>query len=183
MPVKRGLNDNTSWSIRALHIFSSFQFSRSVVSDSLRSHDLQHARPPCPSPTPRVYPNPYPSSRWCHPTISSSVVPFFSCPQSFPASGFFQMSQFFASGGQCIVCVLIWKMCIDFRLWFLLVGSVRTFFKSFIKMSTWKISVSLNYSLGWNAKPVRKAAPCELIISSVSTRANNHSRNSQTSFL
>ena len=66
-------------------------FSRSVVSDSLWPHEPQHTRPPCPSPTPRVYPNPCPSSRWCHPTISSSVVPFSSCPQPFPASGPFQM--------------------------------------------------------------------------------------------
>ena len=78
------------------------QFSRSVVSDSLRPHELQHARPPCPSPTPRVHPNPCPLNRRCHPTISSSVVPFSSCPQSFPASGSFQRSQPFASGGQSI---------------------------------------------------------------------------------
>ena len=78
------------------------QFSRSVVSDSLWPHELQHARPPCPSPTPRVYPNPCSLSQWCHPTISSSVVPFSSCPQSFPASGSFQMSQLFTSGGQRI---------------------------------------------------------------------------------
>ena len=78
---------------------SSVQFSRSVVSDSLWPHESWQARPPCPSPTPRVHPNPCPSSWWCHPTISSSVVPFF-CPQSFPASGSFQMSQLSASGGQ-----------------------------------------------------------------------------------
>ena len=82
--------------------FSSLQFSRSVVSDSLRPQELQHTRPPCPSTTPRVHPNPCPLSRWCHPTISSSVVPFSSCPQSFPASGSFQMSQLFTSGGQSI---------------------------------------------------------------------------------
>ena len=68
---------------------SSVQFSCSVVSDSLQPHGLQHARPPCPSPTPRVHPNPYPLSRWRHLTISSSVVPFSSCPQSFPGSGSF----------------------------------------------------------------------------------------------
>ena len=79
----------------------SVQFSCSVVSDSLRPHGLQHARPPCPSPTPGVYSNSCPSSWWCHPTISSSVVPF-SCLQSFPASGSFQMSQLFTSGGQSI---------------------------------------------------------------------------------
>ena len=78
------------------------QFSHSVVSDSLRTHEPQYARPPCPSPTPRVYPNPCPLSQWCHPTISSSVVPFSSCPQSFSASGSFQMSQLFASDGQSI---------------------------------------------------------------------------------
>ena len=80
---------------------SSVQFSHSVMSDSLRPHGLQHARPPCPSPTPGVNSNSCPLSQWCHPTISSSVVPF-SCPQSFPASGSFPMSQFFTSGGQSI---------------------------------------------------------------------------------
>ena len=79
---------------------SSVQFSRSVVSDSLRPHEPQHARPPCPSPTPGVYPNTCPSSWWCHPTISSSVVLFSSCPQSLPASGSFPMSQLFTWGGQ-----------------------------------------------------------------------------------
>ena len=82
--------------------FSSFQFSRSVVFDSLWPHELQHARPPCPLPTPGVHPNPCPLNWWRHSTISSSVVPFSSCPQSFPASGSFQMSQLFASGGQSI---------------------------------------------------------------------------------
>ena len=76
-----------------LNPVSSVQFSHSVMSDSLRPHELQHARPPCPSPTPRVYSNPCPLSWWCHPTISSSVVPFSSCPQSLPASGFSPMSQ------------------------------------------------------------------------------------------
>ena len=80
--------------------FSSIQFGHSVVSNSLRSHELQHARPPCSSPTPRVYPNSCPLSRWCHPAISSSVVPFSSCPQSLPASGYFPLSEFFAWGGQ-----------------------------------------------------------------------------------
>ena len=77
------------------------QFSRSVLSDSLGPLELQHTRPPCPSPTPGVHPNPCPLSQWYHPTISSSVIPF-SCPQSFPASGSFQMSQLFTSGGQRI---------------------------------------------------------------------------------
>ena len=79
--------------------FSSVQFSRSVVSNSLQPHEPQHARPPCPSTTPRVYSNSYPSSRWCHPAISSTVIPFSSCPQSLPASGSFPMSQLFAWGG------------------------------------------------------------------------------------
>ena len=78
------------------------QFSRSVVSDSLRPHEPQHSRPPCPSPTPRVHPNSCPSSRWHHPATSSSVVPFSSCPQSLPASGSFPMSQLCPSGGQSI---------------------------------------------------------------------------------
>ena len=78
------------------------QFSHSVLSDSLRPHEPQHTRPPCPSPTPGVHPNPCPLSRWCHPTILSSVVPFSSCPQTFPASGSFPRSQFFELGGQSI---------------------------------------------------------------------------------
>ena len=81
---------------------SSVPFSRLVVSDSLWPHELQHARPPCPSPTPRVYPNSCPSCQSCHPTISSSVIPFSSHLQSFPASGSFPMTQFFPSGGQSI---------------------------------------------------------------------------------
>ena len=79
---------------------SSVQFSHSVLSNSLRPHGLQHARLPCPSPTPEAYSNSCPSSQWCHPTISSSMGPFSAHPQSFSASGSFQMSQFFASGGQ-----------------------------------------------------------------------------------
>ena len=84
----------------SLCLFSSVQFSRSVVSDSLRSHESQHARPPCPSPSPGVHSNSRLSSRWCHPAISSSVVPFSSCPQSLPASESFPVSQLFAWGGQ-----------------------------------------------------------------------------------
>ena len=80
--------------------FSWVQFSRSVKSYPLSLHDLQHARPPCPLPTPRVHPNPCPLCQWCHPTISSSVVPFSSCPQSTPASESFPMSQLFAGGSQ-----------------------------------------------------------------------------------
>ena len=80
----------------------SIQFSCSVMSYSERLHESQHARPPCPSPTPGVHPNSCPSSQWCHPTISSSVIPFSSCPKSFPASGSFPISQLFTKGGQSI---------------------------------------------------------------------------------
>ena len=98
------LYGNEEWIIWPIKIFikcfSSVQFSRSVVSNPLQPHELQHIRPPCPSPIPRVHPNPCPLSWWCHPTISSSAVPFSSCPQSFPGLRSFQMSQLFASGGQ-----------------------------------------------------------------------------------
>ena len=80
--------------------FSSVQFSHSVMSDSLWPHELHHARPPCPSPTPGVHPNPCPSSLWCHPAISSSFIPFSSCPQSLPASESCPMSQLFSWGGK-----------------------------------------------------------------------------------
>ena len=93
---------NDTKKLASVQFSSVAQFSRSVVSDSLQPHKPQHARPPCPSPTPGVYSNSCPLSRWCHPTISSSVFPFSSCLQSFPASGSFQMSQLFASGGQSI---------------------------------------------------------------------------------
>ena len=83
-----------------LIIWFSVKGSHTVVSNSLWPHEPQYARLPCPSPTPRVHPNPCPLSQWCHPTISSSVIPFSSCPQSFPASASFPMSQLFASGGQ-----------------------------------------------------------------------------------
>ena len=81
---------------------SSVQFSCSVVSNFLWPHELQHTRPPCPSPTPGAHPKPCPSSWWCHPAISSSVIPFSSCPQSLPASGSFPISQLFAWSGQSI---------------------------------------------------------------------------------
>ena len=89
-----------SWQQRVR--LSSVQFSHSVMSDSLRPHGLQHARPPCPSPTPRVYSNSGPLSQRCHPTISSSIGPFSSCLQCFPASGSFPMSWLFTSGDQNI---------------------------------------------------------------------------------
>ena len=90
------------WSELRTTITCSVQFSLWAVSDSLRPHEPQHARPPCPSPTPRVCLNSCPLSRWCHPAISSSAVPVSSCPQSLPASGSFPRSQLFASGGQSI---------------------------------------------------------------------------------
>ena len=91
-----------TWQLMSGENISSVQFSCSVVSDSLQPHELQHSRPSCPSPTPRVYSNSYPPIQWCHPAISSSFVPFSSCPQSLPASGSFPMSQLFAWGGQSI---------------------------------------------------------------------------------
>ena len=89
------------------------------MSDSLQPHELKHARPPCPLPTPRVYSSSCPLSRWCHPTISSSLIPVSSCPQSFPASGSFQMSQFFAPGGQGIgVSALTSVLLMNIQDWF-----------------------------------------------------------------
>ena len=100
---KAGLKfSNQKTKIMASGPISSVQFSRSVVSNSLQPHESQHARPPCPSQTPGVYSNSCPLSRWCHPAISPSVIPFSSCPQSLPASGSFPMSQHFAWGGQSI---------------------------------------------------------------------------------
>ena len=96
-------NTQRTWKVLSWIIqFSSVQFTHSVMSSSLWSHEPQHTRLPCPSPTPGVYPNSCPLGWWCHPTISSSVVPFSPCPRSFPASGAFQMSQFFTTGGQSI---------------------------------------------------------------------------------
>ena len=91
------------WNIDLAHrVFNSVQFSHSVVSDSLWPHESQHTRPPCPSPNPEVHSNSCPLSWWCHPAISSSVIPFSSCPQSLPASESFPMSQLFPWGGQSI---------------------------------------------------------------------------------
>ena len=99
-------------------VYSSIQFSLSVVSDSLQPHESQHARPPWPPPTPGIHSDSCPSSQWCHPGISSSVVPFSSCPQSFPASESFPMSQLFAWGGQSIgVSDIKFKVGFD-AMWF-----------------------------------------------------------------
>ena len=105
VPVAVGLNKNIPiicWKKIMLFAINSVQFSRSVVSNSLQLHGRQHATLPCPSPIPGAYSNPCPSSWWCHPIISSSVIPFSSCLQSFPASGSFQMRWFFTSGRQSI---------------------------------------------------------------------------------
>ena len=110
---------------------SSVQFSCSVVFDSLQPHGLQHARIPCPSPTPRAYSNSCPSSRWSHPTISSSVIPFSSCLQSFPESGSYPMSKFFASGGQSIaVSALASVLPMNIQDWFPLGWTGWIFLKS-----------------------------------------------------
>ena len=102
--LHQGPHNDHATNIQVYHHSSkkTVQFSHSVVSNSLWPHESQHAKPPCPSPTPGVYPNSCPSSRWCHPAISSSVIPFSSCPQSLPASGSFPVSQLFTWGGQNI---------------------------------------------------------------------------------
>ena len=100
MPSENSTNITLSLPSQTLNQFSSVHFSHSVLSDSLQSHELQHYKLPCLSPTPRVLPNPCPSSQWCHPAISSSVIPFSSCPQCLPASESFPMSQLFAWSGQ-----------------------------------------------------------------------------------
>ena len=98
--MKKNTHTHTHTHIYRMYQFSSVPFSHSVMYDSLQPHELQHARPPCLSPSPGVHSNSHPSSRWCHPAISSSIIPFFSCPQSLPATGSFPMSQLFAWGGQ-----------------------------------------------------------------------------------
>ena len=106
-------------SVSLICAFSSVQFSHSGMSYSLWPHGLQHARPPCPSPTPRVYSNSCPLSQWCHPAISSSIIPFSSCLQSFPESGSLPMSQFFSSGGQSFgVSVLASVLPMTIQDWF-----------------------------------------------------------------
>ena len=131
---------------------SSVQFSHLVVSDSLRPRGLQHARPPCPSLTPGVYSNSCPLSWWCHPTISSSVIPFSSCLQFFPASGSFSVSQFFTSGGQSIrvsasasIGIFNWNeysfRMISFRMDWLDVLAVQRTLKSLLHHHSSKASI------------------------------------------
>jgi len=125
-------------------MYQSVQFSRSVVSDSLWPHRLQHARPSCPSPTPGVCANSCPLSQWCHPTVSSSVVPFASCLQSFPALRSFQMSQFFASGGQSIgVSASTSVLLMNIQDWF----PFRIYKWTYSKLRSWKPSRDFPSSL------------------------------------
>ena len=112
-----------AWRILSITLlsFRSVQFSCSVVSDSLWPHESQHARPPCPSPSPGVHSDSHPSSQWCHPAILSSVVPFSSCPESLPASESFPVSQLFAWGGQSTIisCILFVKTVLSSKTWLL----------------------------------------------------------------
>ena len=129
---------------RSLFIMSSCQFSQfnlSVMSDTSWPHGPQHARPPCPSPTLRVYLNSCPLSQWCPATISSSVIPFSSCLQSFPASGSFPMSQFFASGGQSIGASASTSGLISFRVGWLDLLAVQGTLKSLLQYNSWKASI------------------------------------------
>ena len=125
---------------------SSVKFSHSVVSDSLWPHELHYARPPCPSPTPGVHSESRPSSQWCHPAISSSVVPFSSCPQSLPASESFLMSQLFAlgvqsTGASALASFLPKKWLISFRMDWLDLLSVQETLKSLLKHHSSKASI------------------------------------------
>ena len=126
------------------------QFRSLAVLNSLWPHGLQHTRLPCPSPTPRACPNSCPLSQWCHPTISSSVIPFSSCLQSFPASGSFQMSQFFTSGGQSIKSFSFnispsneYSELISFRMDWLDLLAVQGTLKSLLQHHSWKASILL----------------------------------------
>ena len=125
----------------------SVQFSCSVMSNSLQPHQLQHARPPCPSPTPGVHSNSCPSSQWCHPAISSFVVPFSSCPQSLPASGSFPMSQLSTSGGQSMLKLFSISPSnehpglISFRIDWLDLLAVQGALKSLLQHHNWKPSI------------------------------------------
>ena len=155
----------------SLGVFS-VHFSCSVMSDTLRPHGLQQARLPCPSPTPEAYSNSCPLSWWCHPTTSSSVIPFSSSLQSFPASGFFPMSQFFASGSQSIgVSALASVLPMNIQDWFplgwtgcvsfLSKGCSRVFSNTTVQKPQWSIGLSIMDSMFgtpetfiyWNPNP------------------------------
>ena len=126
--------------------YCSVHFSHLVMSDSLPPHELQHTRPPCPLPAPRLHPNPCPLSWWCHPGISSSVVPFYSCPQSVPAPRAFQMSQLFASGGQSIGVSASNEHSglISFRMHWLDLLAVKGTLKSLLQHHSSKASILLH---------------------------------------
>ena len=144
-----------TYAVQMVSTACSVQFSHSVVSDSLQPHGLQHPRPPCPSPTPRVYSDACSLSRWCHPIISSFVGPFSFCPQSFPASGSFPRSQFFASGGQSIgVSALASVLAVNIQDWSSLGGTGRMSLLScipvFLKLASTVELVGIKYiSKGW----------------------------------
>ena len=146
--------ETTKWLKENIASFSSVQFSCSLVSDSLQPHELQHARPSCPSPTPGVHSNSRPSSRWCHPAISSFVVPFSSCPQSLPASESFPMSQLFTWSGQstgvsALASVLPKKHpgLISFRMHWLDLLAVHGTLKSLLQRHSSKASILRQISL------------------------------------
>ena len=148
-----------SWKCPGSYQFSSVQSL--VVSDSLRFHEPQHARPPCPAPTPRVYSNSCPSSQWCHPTISSFVVPFSSHFQSFPASGSSPMSQFFTSGGQSIGSFSFsispsneYSGLISFRMDWLDLLSVQEILKSLLRHHSSKASILLCSVSLWSSSHI-----------------------------
>ena len=152
-----------------LYQFSSVQFSHSVVFDSLRPHELQHARPPCPSPTPRVRPNSCPLSQKCQPTISSYVIPFSSHLQSFPASRSFPMSQLFASGGQRIgVCFNIspsneYSGLISFRMDWLDLLAVQGTVKSLLQHHSSKASILWRSALHNHLNPLKAETFLKLV--------------------
>ena len=134
----RGCKESDMTGQQHIVVWSSVQFSHSVVSDSLRPHGLQHTKPPRPSPTPGACSNSYPSSQWCHPTISSYVIPFSSCLQSFPESGSFPMSQFFTSGGQSIgASASALFLPVNIHDWFPLGLSVWSPFSPCILLAVW----------------------------------------------
>ena len=152
-----GLSVQTGWTLDNKRtvivepiLFKNFQFSSVAQScPTLRPHELQHARPPCPSPTTGSYPNSCPLSQWCHPTISSSVIPFSSCPQSYPASGSFQMSQLFVSCGQSIgVSASAWGFPMNSQDWSPLgwTGWISLQFKGLSKESSTPQFKSINSS-------------------------------------
>ena len=169
-----------------LPYISSVQFSCSVVSDSLWPHELQHAKPPCPSPTPTVYPNSCLLSRWCRPAISSSVVPFSSCPQSLPASESFPMSQLFAWGCQNIgVSALVSVLPKDTQDWSPLgwtgwislqsKGLLRVFSNTIVQKHHFFGTIFLNFCFSWSC-----SATCNIIVPQSGVKPEPPSLTTQT---